>query len=209
MQAKLLRVLEQSEVERIGGDKPVKVSVRVIVATHRNLEEQTRNGGFRQDLFHRIYVFPIVLPPLRERREDIPALIEHFSAQIMQQNGWKPITFTADAIAELQSLPWPGNIRELRNVVERLLLFSENDHVDRSTIGKALPASAASSGSGVAGEGPLSQRVDQFERLQILAEIKKNNHHITNTAKALGLERSHLYKKCQHLGIDLTEGRKS
>src|SRR5207302_6267848 len=90
MQAKLLCVLEQSEVERIGGDKPVKVSVRVMVATHRNLEEQVRNGSFRQDLFHRVYVFPISLPPLRERREDIPALIEYFAEQITQQNGWKP-----------------------------------------------------------------------------------------------------------------------
>src|SRR3954467_9019080 len=121
MQAKLLRVLEQSEVERIGGDKPVKVSVRVVVATHRNLEEQVKNGSFRQDLFHRIFVFPVSLPPLRERKEDIPALIEHFSAQITQQNTWKPISFTEDAVRLLQSMPWPGNIRELRNVVERLL----------------------------------------------------------------------------------------
>jgi two-component system nitrogen regulation response regulator NtrX len=211
MQAKLLRVLEQSEVERIGGDKPVKVSVRVIVATHRNLEEQVKAGTFRQDLFHRVYVFPVALPPLRERREDIPALIEHFAAQITQQNGWKPITFAPDAIELLQSLPWLGNIRELRNVVERLLLFSENDTVDVDTIAKALPAGSGSrSGSSSASaSGSLSSRVEQFEREQILAEIKRQNHHITNTAKALGLERSHLYKKCQQLGIDLAERKKN
>jgi DNA-binding NtrC family response regulator len=210
MQAKLLRVLEQSEVERIGGDKPVKVSVRVIVATHRNLEEQVKAGTFRQDLFHRIYVFPVSLPPLRERREDIPALVEHFAEQITTQNGWKPITITNDAIKHLQSLPWPGNIRELRNVVERLLLFSENNAVDVSTIAKALPAGgdALSASAASIGSGPLSARVDQFERDQILAEIKRQNHHVTNTAKALGLERSHLYKKCQQLGIDLREARK-
>lgn len=209
MQAKLLRVLEQSEVERIGGDKPVKVSVRVIVATHRNLEEQVSKGIFRQDLFHRIYVFPISLPPLRERREDIPPLIEYFASQITKQNGWKPITFTADAIQRLQSLAWPGNIRELRNVVERLLLFSENDVVDQTTIAKAMPAGNGTDDvPGALAIGHLSVRVEQFERAQILAEIKRQNHHVTNTAKALGLERSHLYKKCQQLGIDLSEHKR-
>jgi two-component system nitrogen regulation response regulator NtrX len=211
MQAKLLRVLEQSEVERIGGDKPVKVSVRVIVATHRNLEEQVKSGTFRQDLFHRVYVFPVSLPPLRERREDIPALVEHFAEQIAAQNGWKPITFADEAVSQLQSLAWPGNIRELRNVVERLLLFSENDVVDGGTIAKALPGDNAShtGPATLALNGALSGRVEQFEREQILAEIKRQKHHVTNTAKALGLERSHLYKKCQQLGIDLREERKN
>ncbi len=99
MQAKLLRVLEEGEVERIGGDKPVTVNVRVVVATHRDLEARVREEKFRQDLFHRIHVFPLVLPPLRERRDDIPALVEHFAAQVCAQNGWKPVPFTADAIA--------------------------------------------------------------------------------------------------------------
>ena len=120
MQAKLLRVLEEGEVERIGSDKATPVNVRVVVATHRNLEELVKEGKFRQDLFHRIYVFPIVLPPLRDRREDIPALVQHFAEQICAQNNWRPITFTAEAIQELQKLPWGGNIRELRNVVERI-----------------------------------------------------------------------------------------
>jgi DNA-binding NtrC family response regulator len=219
MQAKLLRVLEQGEVERIGGDKPIKVSVRVVVATHRNLEEQVKQGGFRQDLFHRIYVFPVALPPLRERPEDIPALVQHFSAMIARQNGWKEIAFSPDAIEALQKQPWPGNIRELRNVVERLLLFVEGDTVTASTVQTALPGQAASLGgatlSGMAGgaitdtgSGTLAERVDLFERQVILDEIKRQNHHITNAAKALGLERSHLYKKCQQLGIDLQEMRK-
>jgi two-component system, NtrC family, nitrogen regulation response regulator NtrX len=117
MQATLLRVLEQGEVERIGGDKPVKVNVRVVVATHRNLEEQVKQGAFRQDLFHRIYVFPVALPPLRERPEDIPALVQHFSGMIARQNGWKEVTVSPEAMQMLQAQPWPGNIRELRNVV--------------------------------------------------------------------------------------------
>jgi DNA-binding NtrC family response regulator len=206
MQAKLLRVLEQGEVERIGGDKPIKVNVRVIVATHRNLEEQVKQGAFRQDLFHRIFVFPVSLPPLRERPEDIPALAEHFAAQITKQNGWKPVTFAPEAIQALQAHSWPGNIRELRNVVERLLLFAEGESITADTVRAALPAAATNSGGAgfaIAGSGALADRVEQFERQVILDEIKRNNHHITNTAKALGLERSHLYKKCQQLGIDL------
>jgi DNA-binding NtrC family response regulator len=207
MQAKLLRVLEQGEVERIGGDKPNKVNVRVIVATHRNLEEQVKQGAFRQDLFHRIFVFPVALPALRERTEDIPALAQHFAAQITSQNGWKPVTIAPEAIQALQAHSWPGNIRELRNVVERLLLFAESDIITAETVRAALPGSAASGGSALAstGSGALADRVEQFERQVILDEIKRHDHHITNTAKALGLERSHLYKKCQHLGIDLQE----
>src|SRR5512142_1725836 len=146
MQAKLLRVLEEGEVERVGGDKPIKVDVRVIVATHRNLEELVREGKFRQDLFHRIFVFPLVLPPLRQRRDDIPALIEHFASQVCAQNGWKPIPFTAGAIEALQRYSWPGNVRELRNVVERLLLLAVSGEVDRSTVELALPEAQPGAG---------------------------------------------------------------
>ena len=213
MQAKLLRVLEQGEVERIGGDKPVKVSVRVVVATHRNLEELARSGGFRQDLFHRVYVFPIALPPLRERPEDIPALARHFAAQITRQNGWKDVAIAEDAMRALQSHAWPGNIRELRNVVERLLLFADDGIITASTVAAALPgssgrASVSFAAASEAATGTLSSRVEEFERQTILDAIKRHNHHITNAAKELGLERSHLYKKCQQLGIDLRELRK-
>jgi len=206
MQAKLLRGLEEGEVERIGGGAPVAVDVRVIVATHRNLEELVQQGQFRQDLFHRVYVFPLTLPPLRERTEDIPALIEHFAAQICQLNGWKPAQFTPEAIRDLQQYAWPGNVRELRNVVERLMLFATDGRVDAATVGLALPQHAAAPAT-PAGSGPLSERVSGFEREVILAELKRQHHHITNTAKALGLERSHLYKTCQRLGIDLHAAR--
>jgi len=210
MQAKLLRVLEEGEIERIGGSGTVKVDVRVIVATHRDLQEQVREGKFRQDLFHRIYVFPISLPPLRDRLDDIPVLIEHFQKQISRQNNWKPSEFTTDAIGELQRYSWPGNVRELRNMVERLLLLAANNQVDLATVRTALPAGGQTSGttSTADGQGPLSERMDQVERSIILNELERQQHHITNTAKALGLERSHLYKKCQQLGIDLATVRK-
>lgn len=209
MQAKLLRVLEEGEVERIGGDKPISVDVRVIVATHRDLHALVRDGKFRQDLFHRIYVFPLTLPPLRGRREDIPVLVEHFARQVFAQNNWKPIPFTPDALELLQSHSWPGNVRELRNVVERLLLLSTDGEVNISTVRSALPA--ASAGSPVPASnytGSLADRVQSFERETILSELKRQQGHITNTAKALGLERSHLYKKAHQLGVDFSSLRR-
>ena len=205
MQAKLLRVLEEGEVERIGGDKPIKVNVRVVVATHRDLERRVREEKFRQDLFHRIYVFPLMLPPLRERREDIPALVEHFADQVCAQNGWKPVPFTPEAMEALHSYSWPGNVRELRNMVERLMLLATEGQVDVATVQMALPKSSGGATiPGVAADsGPLADRVQSFEREVILAELKRSQHNMSMAAKSLGLERSHLYKKAEQLGIDL------
>ena len=208
MQAKLLRVLEEGEVERIGGDKSISVDVRVLVATHRNLEALVREGKFRQDLFHRVYVFPLALPPLRERREDIPALVEHFVRQVCAQNSWKPIPFAPDAIAALTAYPWPGNVRELRNVVERLMLLAMEDGVTLATVSSALPSASTGLPSPGGSAGTLAERVQSFEREAILAELKRNNYHITNAAKALGMERSHLYKKAEQLGIDIQKQRR-
>ena len=205
MQAKLLRVLEEGEVERIGSSRAVPVNVRVLVATHRDLEARVREEKFRQDLFHRIYVFPLALPPLRDRREDIPALVEHFAAQVCSQNGWKPVPFTPEAMAALQSYAWPGNVRELRNMVERLMLLTTEGQVELTTAQLALPKISVGGGtaSTAPGSGPLADRVQKFEREVILAELKRSQHNMSVAAKALGLERSHLYKKAEQLGIDL------
>jgi DNA-binding NtrC family response regulator len=208
MQAKLLRVLEEGEIERVGGEKAIRVDVRVLVATHRDLETQVKEGKFRQDLFHRIYVFPLVLPPLRERREDIPALVEHFAAQVCSQNGWKPILFSLEAIAALQAHAWPGNVRELRNVVERLMLLAPAGEVDLATVQLALPQNSNAQGSAGAGSGALADRVQAFEREVIMAELKHNHYNMASAARALHLERSHLYKKAEQLGIDLRAVRK-
>jgi DNA-binding NtrC family response regulator len=209
MQAKLLRVLEEGEIERVGGGSPIKVDVRVVVATHRNLEALVREGKFRQDLYHRIFVFPVVLPPLRERREDIRLLVEHFSRQLAEQNEWKPVTFSPEAIRELEHYSWPGNIRELRNVVERILLFAPAETIDEAAVHTALPETAQHSDrAATAAAGGLAARVEAYEREQVLAELKRHEFHVTNTARALGLERSHLYKKCQQLGIDLGAEKK-
>lgn len=209
LQTRLLRVLEESEVERIGGDRPVAVDVRVLVATHRDLDAMVEAGSFRRDLYHRVVVFPITLPPLRERREDIPALVEYFAKQICAQNGWKLIPILPEAMEALQQMPWKGNIRELRNAVERLLLMA-GEAVDRETVEAAVQAGGRSAANPAAkatstGEGPLAGRVAEFERAVVLAELERQGRHVTNTAKALGLERSHFYKKCQQLGISLSQ----
>ena len=140
MQAKLLRVLEEGEVERIGGDKPVAVNVRVVVATHRDLEARVREEKFRQDLFHRIYVFPLVLPPLRERREDIPMRWSSISPnKYARRTDGNPCRSPLTRLRRCRSHPWPGNVRELRNMVERLMLLATEGQVDLATVQLALP----------------------------------------------------------------------
>jgi len=213
MQAKLLRVLEESEIERVGGDKPVKVNVRVVVATHRNLEELVTQNTFRRDLFHRVYVFPLFLPSLRERPEDFAELLAHFARQVASQNGWKEKEFAEDAIAMLRRYSWPGNLRELRNIVERLVLLAEGEKVTAEDVQLVLPATNTlphdnAISSLAAASGTLAGRTESFEKEVLLTEIRRHNFHMTNVARALGLERSHLYKKCQQLGIDLQSLRR-
>jgi two-component system, NtrC family, nitrogen regulation response regulator NtrX len=208
MQAKLLRVLEEGEIERIGADGPTAVDVRVLTATHRDIEDLVRKNQFRQDLFHRIYVFPLILPSLRERMEDIPVLVEHFSRQITLQNSWKPKRFTPDAIEELKHYSWPGNIRELRNVVERLMLLADAE-VDQRAVKTGLPLSSKTPPAAISAGGSLADKIEAFEREAIRTELELHGYRMSETARTLGLERSHLYKKCQHLGIDLHTRSKS
>jgi len=207
MQAKLLRLLQEGELERIGGERPIVVNTRVIVATHRDLDALVQKGAFREDLYHRVFVFPITLPPLRERPGDLAALAEHFAMLVAEQNGWKPRGFDRAALEELARYSWPGNVRELRNVVERLLLLTDGA-VGADAVREVLaprhgkvPASTAT--------GTLASRVDAFEREVVLNELAAHGHRVAETARALGLERSHLYKKCAQLGIDLKAERSS
>jgi two-component system nitrogen regulation response regulator NtrX len=206
MQAKLLRLLQEGELERVGGERPIAVNARVIVATHRDLELLVQKGTFREDLYHRIFVFPIVMPPLRDRPEDIAVLAEHFARQVAEQNGWKPRGFEREAIDELLRYAWPGNVRELRNVVERLLLLTD-DAVDVTTVRQVLAGRHAKPAE-PRGSGTLADRVQAFEREVVLQELSAHGHRATETARALGLERSHLYKKCQQLGIDMKGEKK-
>jgi DNA-binding NtrC family response regulator len=201
MQAKLLRLLQEGELERIGGERPIVVNTRVIVATHRDLDALVAKGSFREDLYHRVFVFPIVMPPLRERPGDVPALAEHFATLVAEQNSWKPRGFEPAALEELARYAWPGNVRELRNVVERLLLLTDGA-VDADSVRRVL-ASKHAKAQAHTGSGTLASRVDAFERDVVLSELAAHGHRVAETARALGLERSHLYKKCQQLAIDL------
>ena len=197
MQAKLLRVLEEGEVERVGGDKPIKVNVRVIVATHRKLEDRVRNNEFRRDLFHRIYVFPLALPPLRDRLEDLPELIAHFSRQVAKQNGWKDKFFSSDAIAELRRYSWPGNVRELQNLMERAVILSPGP-VLRVPLGDLDTRAAAGTPRGPA------QTLEDAERAHIVATLTDTNWVVAGArgaAARLGMNRSTLQFRMKKLGI--------
>jgi len=206
MQAKLLRLLQEGELERIGGERPIPVNARVLVATHHDLESLVRKSSFREDLYHRVFVFPILMPPLRERLDDVPLLADHFAALVADQNGWKPRGFTPAAVEQLLAYSWPGNVRELRNMVERVLLLTDGA-VDGATVRQVLSGRQLASGP-AAGSGPLADRVAAFEREVVLAELNAHGHRVAETARALGIERSHLYKKCQQLAIDMKAERK-
>jgi len=167
-----------------------------------------RDRPFVTLLYHRIFVFPIVVPPLRERTDDIPLLAEHFAGLVAEQNGWKPRGFTPEALEELRRYGWSGNVRELRNVVERLLLLTD-EAVDAETVRQVLSGKpAASSGERARnGTGTLAERIAAFEREVMLEQLTAHGYRVAETARALGLERSHLYKKCQQLGIDVKAER--
>ncbi len=211
MQAKLLRVLQEREFERIGSNRVMTADVRVIAATNKDLRRLISAGQFREDLFHRIYVFPIAVPPLCERREDVPLLAEHFAREIAQQNNWKDARIAPEALEKLARYGWPGNVRELRNVVERALILARGGEITGALVdellGAAPAAAPAAAGRHTApssgGDRPLKETMDQIERQVVLEALERHGYQISQTARALGLERSHLYKKCQQLGIDL------
>jgi len=198
-QAKVLRALEEQVVERVGGREPIKVDVRVIAASNRDLPAFIAQGGFREDLFYRLNVIPIDVPPLRHRRDDIPALIEHFIAVFSAENGKRLKSMSAEALAYFLAYEWPGNVRELRNMVERLVIMTTGDVIGPDDLPAPLrPKDAA---SGVEGPRSLKDARDAFERAYILAELRANDWNMTRTAERLGIERSHLYRKIKTYGI--------
>jgi DNA-binding NtrC family response regulator len=206
MQAKLLRVLQDGEFTRVGGGADLKADVRVISATNRDLDDLLREGRFREDLLYRINTLTIRTPALRDRTGDVPALAAHFADAASRRNHWKPRRFAAEALELLKRQPWKGNVRELKNVVERVLILSDSDPITADEVRAALgPPTAARAGTGIPLEGPLRDVVDVFEREVIRERLKANGGHVTNTARSLGLERSHLYKKCKQLGLDLRD----
>lgn len=199
-QAKVLRVLQESELERVGGDETIKVDVRVVAATNKNLEVEIAEGRFREDLFYRLNVVPIQLPALRDRRSDIPDLVELFLKQACESNDMTRASIGSKAVSLLMQHNWPGNVRELKNSIERLVILSGGaSEIGTEAIQDAIPTVKSVRGAYTSGVS-LKDLVAAAER-EIIVEALANNESVSNTAKELGLERSHLYKKMKALGI--------
>jgi two-component system, NtrC family, nitrogen regulation response regulator NtrX len=221
-QAKVLRVLQEQEVERLGSARTIKVDVRVIAATNKNLEEAIQRGEFREDLYFRLNVIPIVVPPLRERRDDIPHLVQHFARLTAEEHNLRPRRFDAAAMEALQRYRWRGNIRELRNTIERLMIMSPADAIrfedlpaevrsgdlpSRAPSPEVPPAAAPLSSSAptgpsaAPGSGTLREFKDAAERAYLVQKLRENNWNISKTAEVIDTPRSNLYKKLEQYGI--------
>jgi two-component system nitrogen regulation response regulator NtrX len=205
-QAKVLRVLEEMQIERIGGITPIKIDVRIIAATNRNLSEQIREGNFREDLYYRLNVVPVHIPPLRERREDIPELIHYYLDYSARDSNRKKKTISMNAQDFLiEEYSWPGNIRELKNLIERLTILTNKDSIELFDVKNNIPRPqevlATSNESFIQDKG-LRAAKDNFERNFINNILKKNEYNVTRTAHMLKIERSNLYKIMKRLGID-------
>ncbi|HEV2988362.1 MAG TPA: sigma-54 dependent transcriptional regulator [Candidatus Angelobacter sp.] len=203
-QSKVLRTLDEQRFTRVGDDEAIRVDVRVIAATNKNLEDEISKGNFREDLFYRLNVIPFYVPPLRERKEDIPQLTRHFLKEFSAAYSRRTKEMTDDAVDTLVRYSWPGNVRELRNVIERIVIMNPAIHkIER----KHLPPLVYRDGSGraPAGFSTLHQARAAYERDYILKKLDENHGNVTRTAEVLGLERSHLYRKMKTLGIAVKE----
>jgi two-component system nitrogen regulation response regulator NtrX len=203
-QAKILRILEEQRFERVGGSRPIQVDVRVVAATNKDLGEQIAKGAFREDLYHRINVIPVHVPPLRERREDIPLLARYFLQELAQENEASPKTLTPQALEALTVQPWPGNVRELKNFIWRVSVLTAGPVIDAAD----LPLEA-----GLAGDQPASiaalltlpdfrEARARFEQEFLKRKLEEHGGNVSATAEAIGLERTHLYRKLRTLNLE-------
>jgi two-component system nitrogen regulation response regulator NtrX len=207
-QAKVLRALQEQRIEPVGGAGSVAVDVRVIAATNKDLEEEIRRGTFRDDLYFRLNVIPFRVPPLRERRADIPVLARHFIETLSAEHGRRPKPITPEALEVLARLPWPGNVRELRNIMERLVIMTPGEQIEARDLPASLlealpeavmPATVAAEASGPARS--LAAAREEFERQYILTRYRQCEGNMSRTAEALGVERSNLYRKMKAYGL--------
>jgi two-component system nitrogen regulation response regulator NtrX len=200
-QAKVLRALQEQVVEPVGGTQSVKVDVRVIAATNKDLPVEIRAGRFREDLYFRLNVIPIFVPPLRERDNDVTLLAEHFIGEFSREYGRRPKHFDSGAATGLRSYRWPGNVRELRNVIERLMIMVPGEMITLPNLAFLDRAGALAPEAAEATSLPLHEARDRFERDYILRALAANHGNISRTADALGVERSNLYRKMRGFGI--------
>jgi two-component system nitrogen regulation response regulator NtrX len=201
-QAKVLRVLQEGEVERLGSARTIKVDVRVIAATNKDLEAEIEKGSFREDLYFRLSVIPITVPPLRERREDVPLLIRHFAELFSREHNRRPHRFTPAALEFMQKARWKGNVRELKNTVERLLIMTPGDTVDVDDLRDVVRLEARAAGpDNEKNPGTLREFKESAERAFLVGKLRENGWNISKTAEVIGTPRSNLYKKLEQYGI--------
>jgi two-component system nitrogen regulation response regulator NtrX len=200
-QAKVLRALEEQAFERVGGRETLRIDVRVIAASNRDLSALIAQGSFREDLFYRLNVIPIEVPPLRARKEDVPALVEHFARVACADNGKRLKAVSPAALTYFLTYDWPGNVRELRNMIERLVIMVPADTIGAEDLPPPLRARTETVGAAPGDGKPLKEARDGFERAYILAELRAQDWNMTRTAERLGIERSHLYRKIRAYGI--------
>jgi two-component system nitrogen regulation response regulator NtrX len=206
-QAKVLRVLQEGEVERLGSARTIKVDVRVIAATNKNLEEEIEKGRFREDLYFRLAVIPIYVPPLRERPDDVPALVRHYMEYFSRENNVRPKRISPQAIEALQKFRWKGNIRELRNTVERLIIMTGGETIDLADLPSGVRAPHASGAPKAASDGEstkagtLREFKDTAERAYLVGKLRENGWNISKTAEVIDTPRSNLYKKLEQYQI--------
>ena len=197
-QSKVLRALDEQRFEPVGASESVQVDVRVVASTNKNLEEEIEHGNFREDLFYRLNVIPFAVPPLRDRREDIPLLADHFLREFTMAYGRKPKELTEEAYRVLMEHHWPGNVRELKNLIERLVILNPQVRVDA----RHIPLTARRQQDRPLDRfGSLQEVREAAEREYILKKLEETNGNVTRTAELLGLERSNLYRKMKTLGI--------
>ncbi len=203
-QAKVKRALEEDRIQPVGSEDAITVDVRVIASTNKDLDREIARGNFREDLFYRLNVIPVYLPPLRERLEDVPLLVDFFLSEFAAAYGRKRKQLTADALGALQKYSWPGNVRELRNVIERIVILNPQEKIDRRRL-PPLIFRQVRAGDGSAGFASLQEARAAYEREFIIKKLEENSGNVSRAAEALGLERSHLYRKMKALGIPSRE----
>lgn len=199
-QAKILRILQEKKFHRVGGNEVIEVDVRVVAATNRNLEDEIRAGRFREDLYHRLNVIPVHMPALRDRRADIPALVNHFGETFVREGGYSKKMFSDRAYEKMSTYAWPGNVRELRNFVERIYILTPGDFVDVHDL--KIAGLHADLNEQLSTETSFRKARAEFEKEFLLQKINENNGNISKTAEAIGLERSYLHRKIKSYGLD-------
>ncbi len=200
-QAKVLRAIEEGIIQRVGGTKQISVDVRIISATNKDLEKEIAEGNFREDLYHRLNVIPLHVPPLRERREDIPILVEHFLDLFSKKNNYPRKTFTKEAMDILINLPWKGNVRELRNIIERIVIMVPEDNISAEAIRPLIGVQHSDESSLINISNSFQEFKEKAERAYIIKQLEANDWNISKTAEIMEIQRSHLYSKMKKYNI--------